>query len=77
LPDPLPDAVIHDVLVLADQLQPLVTEMVPEPADAGRDALVGEIVTEQEVPDWVKLKDCPPMLIVPVRLPVAVFPVAE
>jgi hypothetical protein len=77
LPDPLPDTVIHDVVVVADQLHALVTEMVPNPPDAGTEALVGEIPTVQDAPDWVKLNVCPPMLIVPLRLPVPVFAAAE
>ena len=62
--------VIHESLLVADQLQPVPAVTVTVPVAAAgvvRFDEVGAIVNVHGAPAWVTLKVCPPMVIVPVR----------
>ena len=68
--------VIHESLLVADQLQPVpaVTVTVPvAAADVVRFDEVGAIVNVHGAPAWVTLNVWPPIVIVPVRDVVPAF----
>ena len=76
-PDPVAPlvTVIHAALLAAVHEQPVatVTLLLPVPADAVNDWLVGEIVGEQEAAACVTVKVAPAIVRVPVRLDATVF----
>ena len=67
--------VIHDALLAAVQLQPVatVTVLLPPPAAAVKDWVVGEIDGEQEAAACVTVKVAPAIVSVPVRLEATVL----
>ena len=70
LPDPVapPVTVSHEVLLVAVQLHPVatVTVLLPPPAAAVKDCVVGDIDGEQDAAAWVTVNVLPAIVSVPV-----------